>query len=319
MRSALEPAASPELGGIRLLRAIAAAGAILVMAILASSAYIRLTQAGLGCAPWPACYGTFSGGDDVDFARAVHRATASIAGILAIALAIAGWNVATDRKAMRRTALGLLALVAFLAVLGRSTTGSTLPAVTLGNVLGGMAMLALFARVSWIGASTYRVFGGPSQGAWTSLRLVAACAFVLVLLQIALGTLVSTRLAGAACGADPFCAGAVVFDAALLDPFRAVERLDPVAPSLAALQLLHRAFGIFTLASFIWAAWRCAPYRGAVRTAGFAMPVLGAVAIALAWFGSAHELPRILSLLHNALAAMLLALAANLNMAAWHR
>ena len=306
---------------MRLLKTIAAAGAALVLAILACSATIRLTHAGLGCTPWPACYGAqeaVAADAGLDLVRAIHRATASLAGMFALVLAVAGWNVETDRAAMRRTVMSLLLLVVFLALLGVYTTGATRPAVTLGNVLGGMAMFALFGRVLWLGAPPLQRPGSAPQPALLAMRRTAAIALGFVVVQIALGVLVTSRFAGAACG-DAIGCGLSLPGAAVLDPLLPTELGAFTPTALAGLQLLHRIGALATLACLLWLALRCAPYRGAVRWAGIAAIALATAEIGVGWFSATNGLPIGVAVTHNLLAAALLLVVSNLAVAAWRR
>ena len=73
---------------------------VLVLAITSVSAFIRLSQAGLGCEPWPRCFGSASraaldgvatpvaDSAAVQVARLVHRviATVALAGVATICL-----------------------------------------------------------------------------------------------------------------------------------------------------------------------------------------------------------------------------------------
>ena len=45
------------------LRRIALAALLLILAVTTLSAYMRLANAGLGCADWPACYGQLLAGE----------------------------------------------------------------------------------------------------------------------------------------------------------------------------------------------------------------------------------------------------------------
>ncbi len=111
---------------MRAARILAALALALVLAVLAASAYIRLSPA-----PGPA----------LDAARMIHRVSATLAGIFVLLLA----GVALARRSGVFAALGALALVAFLAVLGSAAGRSPPPAAALGNLLGGLALAALLA------------------------------------------------------------------------------------------------------------------------------------------------------------------------------
>ncbi len=103
--------------------------ALLVVVTLAS-AFLRLAEpAGVT-------------GLAIDIARGAHRVSASVALVLAIGVAIFGWERFRPAGASRGVAAALVALGIALSFLGRFTP-STHPFVALGNPLGGLAMVAL--------------------------------------------------------------------------------------------------------------------------------------------------------------------------------
>lgn len=164
------------------MRSLVNIGLALVLVITLSSAFIRLSQSGPSCPEWHACYSAQAGTpaalseeSPVFFARTVHRIAASAAGILFLVIAARGW-VHWRGDSRRIVALALVVLAGLLAWLGKYTS-SALPAVALGNLLGGMALLGLLA---WLRQSAA---GGKTPQArpriWVALALAA--------LQIVLG------------------------------------------------------------------------------------------------------------------------------------
>jgi hypothetical protein len=154
--------ASGATGGNRLRGAAGLTFALLVIVTLAS-AFLRLAEpAGIT-------------GLAVDIARGAHRVSATVALVLAIGIAIFGWERFRPLGASRAVAAGLVALGIALSFLGRFTP-STHPFVTLGNPLGGLAMLGL---AWWLylaaGPLEARGRGGPASG-WALVG--AACAAV---------------------------------------------------------------------------------------------------------------------------------------------
>jgi hypothetical protein len=121
--------ASGAAGGGRLRGAAWLTFALLVVVTLAS-AFLRLAEpAGIT-------------GLAIDVARGTHRVSASVALVLAIGVAIFGWERFRPLGASRGVAAALVALGIALSFLGRFTP-STHPFVALGNPLGGLAMVAL--------------------------------------------------------------------------------------------------------------------------------------------------------------------------------
>jgi hypothetical protein len=121
--------ASGAAGGNRLRGAAWLTFALLVVVTLAS-AFLRLAEPG-GVS-----------GLAIDVARGTHRVSASAALVLAIGVAIFGWERLRPLGASRGIAVALVALGVALSFLGRFTP-STHPFVALGNPLGGLAMVAL--------------------------------------------------------------------------------------------------------------------------------------------------------------------------------
>ena len=289
------------------LRTLAIACAVLVLAITTLSAFIRLSRAGLGCEPWPQCYGqqaraAAAGAQPpatgpVATARVAHRIVASVALLLIIGMVMATLAATPVRWREGRLVLALLALALFLAVLGRWTADSRLPAVVLGNLLAGFAMVAVSWRLlAAVAPARSRAAVAPN---W--VRLAAA----VVLAQIALGGLVSAGYAGLSC---PQLAGCDLASGAwqALDPWHepAVAATDPLNRAGALVHGLHRA-GALVVAAVVLplgvVAWRRGRRAGALLVALLA--VQGAAGAGLVLAG----LPLPLALTHNLVAALLFA------------
>jgi len=269
--------------------------AILVLVITTISAYLRLSQYGMGCADWPACYGINAVGElllsessPLFWARAIHRVTATVAGLLFVAIAVFWWN-GWRSNSDRMLSFAPLAIAAFLAWLGRYTP-SSLPAVTMGNLLGGMAALAV---LWWLRTATV---AHPARLA----PRAAAIGLGLMFVQLAIGGLTSARFAAAACPAFPECgAVAEAFDIAGLNPFADIAQEDIGEGTRQTLHMLHRIFGLAVAIYLVWLGAR-------LRKPG--LPLLCLVAlqviasVALVFF----KLPLMLAVAHNLIAALLI-------------
>ena len=130
---------------------------LLLLAVTCLSAYLRHHAAGLGCTPWPACFGqgervaagaVVLSGQALTLARAAHRVVATLALLLIVAMLVLSF--ARQPRLWREGALSawLLLLALLLALLGVVTPGSRLPIVALGNLLGGFVMFAIALR--WV-------------------------------------------------------------------------------------------------------------------------------------------------------------------------
>lgn len=290
-----------------MIRRLALLACIFTLCITAASSFIRNTQAGLGCSPWPQCLerqgearagggvlrmapaaGASGEVDAVFVARALHRISAVLVGLLALGIALFGWSRfgASDRAA---AALALVVTV-FLSWLGRYTPHD-LPLVTIGNVLGGFALAATFG---WIAAGGTRVrraassmrprpLGGAGPGATGGSGSVAGpgaravlawIALALAGLQSALGVTIGARDAVGAC-VRPLCLPQAAVDPAVFDP-RVAQAIASAADG-QALHLAHRLLAIAVAAFVLLLVLR--PASGDPGTAGgLRLPALGALA-----------------------------------------
>lgn len=325
--SPVEPAARAR----RLLEPLAWIAILLTLVVVVASAFIRHAQAGLDCADWPACYARVGAAADaqapstgVDVARFLHRFAASsvllvIFGVLLLAR-IAGRGSRDDPRhtgaalhagapdsRSRLLAVAALVLALGLAVLGVATRGATLPAVPLGNLVGGFALLAVLAALA--GCVTDAP-PGATPAAPSPVRWLAGALLVLALAQATLGGLIGTQFALRSCGALDLCADSIgdAFAAGgALDPFRhPVVAAGHVVPPAGAggLHAMHRAFGIVvTLAALLLAFALRSSQRGTatlLAALALAAPILGATALL--------RMPSLAAtVLHNAVAAMLVA------------
>jgi heme a synthase len=288
---------------MKLVRWLLTLSVALVLVITTASAILRLSQYGLGCADWPACYGVNPVGESIlqaasplYWVRALHRICATLAGLLFVAAALIGWNGWTCTRD-RVLSLAPLVLAAFLAWLGRYTP-SDLPAVTLGNLLGGMATLAV---LWWLRASLER-----EQGRGRVLSIAAAIGLGLLFVQMALGALTSARLAAVACTAFPHCGqGLETWVGAVYNPFVPFAS-DPLHESaLRGLHMIHRLAGM-TLAVFLaWLGWRAVRSGPDARAAGIGLIGLAAAQVGLGAAMVMARVPLALAVAHNVLAALL--------------
>lgn len=297
---------------LALLHRLALICAVLVLAVTSLSAFLRQTKAGLGCPTWPACYaqglrqsqqGIEAGADEQTAsaaARLAHRITASLALLLVSTMLMVCFG---SRPLLLREgllALGLLGLALFLAVLGFWSRAARLPAVAMGNLLGGFLMFALCVRLANARASALP----PWLRAWS----LAAAA--LLLLQVALGGLVSASYAGLSCSGWSGCDLAEALragDWGSLNPWRepVLHDTPPINPAGALPHSLHRQAGLL-LAALLLPLAVLALRRGRRRSgAVLALLLVGQATLGLAM--TALALPLGLALLHNVLAAALLA------------
>lgn len=293
-----------------LLRRMAWLCAALVIAITSLSAYIRLTKAGLGCADWPQCYGqslrepehavSAKVGESAATAaaRLAHRVVAMAALLLVILMAMTCLAARPVLRREARIALALLACVVFLAVLGLWTTGARVPAVAMGNLLGGFVMLALCGRMARSAGHASARRGALGAWAWVGVALLLA--------QIALGGLVSAGFAGLSCPDLTGCdASGVAWQT--LDPWRepVLDAARGTNPAGALASDLHRASAL--LVALVVVPLAIAVWRGGRRSVAALVLALLAAQAALGTMLVVWRLPLAVALAHNLVAALLLA------------
>ena len=300
---------------IVLLRRMAWLCAVLVLAITSLSAFLRLSKAGNGCEPWPQCYGQNfrATGQGLQAqaaeqmpaatvaARMAHRVIAMVTLLLVILMVMTALWSRPQLWREGRMAIALLALVVFLALLGRWTANARVPAVTLGNLLAGLGMFALSARLAQITGRTLTA-STPAQGriaAWATV-----CAGLLVA-QIALGGLISATYTGPSCPHLMSCElGSASWQT--FNPWHepVLDPAQPGNPAGALVNIAHRVLALVLAAAL--ALLSTAAWRGGLRRRGTVLALLLIVQLSLGVWLVLGALPLAIALAHNVVAALLL-------------
>lgn len=299
---------------------------VLVLIVVILSAWLRLSGSGLGCAEWPSCYALIkaevSGAESLaaahlvpPWATATHRLVASALGVLVLGITVTAWRRRKQPGQSFLIPLAVLGLTVFLSVLGYKTPSPLLPWVTLSNLLGGMAMLAM---LWWLGQRS--VSTGTEGAQSNELRPWALVGMFIVFFQIALGGWVSANFAALSCIDLPGCGGYPWSDG----PWRESFNLSRVLPATDAgavitgdagkiIHLAHRAGALCTLFYIGWLGWRAIVSGNRYRGTGITMLVFLALQVLLGLSAVAFSLPPALVTAHNAIAALLLLSVVNLN------
>lgn len=192
----------------------------LAFAVIVLGAWVRLSDAGLGCPDWPGCYGHLgvpTQADDIQFANAayperpvetdkawkemIHRYLAGALGLVVLALAVLAWRRRDQPDQPLVLPMLLAGLIVFQAMLGMWTVTLQLkPVVVMAHLLGGLSTIAL---LWWMLLGRWP----PPAARPSGLRLWALLAFAAVIMQIALGGWTSTNYAALACTDFPTCHG----------------------------------------------------------------------------------------------------------------
>jgi cytochrome c oxidase assembly protein subunit 15 len=290
---------------------LAVGATLLAFTVVVIGAYVRLSDAGLGCPDWPLCYGhpvPEAVSDSAAHAKAWkemgHRYLAGTLGVLIAGLAFASWR-------LRRSpglALLLLALVVFQATLGKWTVTMLLkPAIVSSHLLGGMAIFALLLLMT---LRQYEYAPAPEARA---VRFAALASLVVLVVQIGLGGWVSANYAALACPDLPGCRGHAVPAMDFGNAFHFVRELGRTSDgallsneALVAIHWTHRVFALAVLGVVGFTAWR-AHAVSALKMPALAAGLIVALQFLLGVLNVAFSLPLGLAAAHNAGAALLLA------------
>ena len=333
------PASVPPSGAVAL-RRLAFGSVLLCLTVIILGAWVRLTDAGLGCPDWPGCYGhvtpagaekndgkieSFSPGWDYDSGKAwremIHRYAATALGLLIVLITAIAIAYRREKPMSVVYAVVLLATVVFQGTLGAFTVWWLVkPLVVVLHLAGGLTTLSL---LFWLWLSMRRttrvvqpVPGATRIAALDRARTAAIVATVVVGLQTLLGGWTSTNYAAVACPDLPTCQGQWwpegmdYKDAFVLWRGLDINYTGGVLehPARVAIHFTHRLGAIIATLAVLFAAWlaiRRAPTT-LVRNAGYW--AVGALALQL-WIAFAMILkafPLWLATAHNAGAALLL-------------
>ncbi len=333
---------------IVVLRRLALAAMLLAFCVVVFGAYVRLSNAGLGCPDWPGCYGHFTAGaaaaanPDAHESKArlemIHRYGGSTIGLLS--LVIAGLALLWRRQPGMPLVLPLLLvpLVIFQGLLGMWTVLHLVNPLTVTlHLLFGLTTLSLLwwlwltlrRRSSNPWSGTRSAIGGGTTAALVRpapllLRRLALVALIALALQILLGGWTSTNYAATACPDFPKCQAAWWPEADFRDAFVPWRGLGVNyeggvlrADARVAIHFTHRLGAVAATLLLLFVALRTLWQRPSGNSRYAAAGVLAALALQLVIGISMVErgFPLWLATAHNAGAALLLLAALALNRA----
>lgn len=242
----------------RLVRNLALTGAALTLCVLVLAAAMRFQAAGVGCEPWPECYGS-EGARAIKtpaWARLAHRVSAMLVSLCALTIAMVCFRTRAEPRLPKARAAFVLVGVAMLAGLGRFSGPDATASVALANLLLGLGLATMFASLAV-----------PSRARDTPTPAVDWVTAIVLAITTVLGGIASTHRLSGNCADLPGCSA-----------------LADAGPAALWIVSGHRALGVLAV---LWAcAWALWSYRAGARGA-WALLLVGA-SLALLAFGAAQ-------------------------------
>ena len=322
---------------------------LLALCVVVFGAYVRLSDAGLGCPDWPGCYGYFGPPTSVNelsdvskmfpdqpvdakkaWTEMVHRYLATALGFLIFILFCLSIRnklsqqptPTADNKTKLATVLFLL--VVFQGLLGMWTvTLKVHPMIVLAHLAGGMSTLALlFYFYKKLTPSSFPVVKTKK------ISVPVLLGFFLLIIQIMLGGWTSSNYAALGCPDLPFCYGqlwpdnmdfsmafwnwqsfGINYEGGLLSP-----------PAKTAIHFTHRIGAVITLLVLSALGAQCLRNSSRnIRAAAWyflvALITQFVLGIIMVW----SSINIVLATMHNGFAALLLLSFVNLLYALKHR
>lgn len=307
---------------------LAVIAAIVALCVIVLGAFVRLSDAGLGCPDWPGCYGHLSwpvAAHEVEDANRafperpvetdkawkemVHRYLAGALVVLVLALNFLAWKSDKRRAGFRLASGILLVLILFQAALGMWTVTLKLwPIVVMSHLMGG---LATFSMLLWLAYRSGSVV--PGKAIMRLRPLIFTGLFALVI-QLALGGWTSANYSALACPDFPTCQGAMWPDSNFREGFILWREIGVDyeggvldLPSRVAIHIAHRTGALVVFIILGWLALRLLR-NTRTRPGGYLLGTLLVAQVTLGILNILLYLPLPIAVAHNGVGALLLAM-----------
>ncbi len=313
----------------------------LALVVVVLGAFVRLSDAGLGCPDWPGCYGYIDVPETLEevqqanaaypdrpveadkaWKEMIHRYFAGILGLLVFIMAVLAIRNRRNANQQLFVPVFLVGLIIFQALLGMWTVTVKLnPTIVMSHLMGGLATLSL---LWWVCLRQGGFFSKkiPGTNDYSRLRSVALIGLFVVILQIMLGGWTSANYAALHCPDFPTCQGqwlpSLDFNEAFTLWHGTEQNFEGGIMDNDARVTIHFIHRVMALVTFIYIGALALSllvnqqYRH-LRTFGM---VLLAVLIAQVLLGISNvlfSLPLLVAVGHNAGAALLLLTMVTLN------
>lgn len=323
---------------------IALVATVLALCVVVLGAYVRLSDAGLGCPDWPGCYGKITVPEEelhieaanqaypdrpVEAHKAwkemIHRYFAGVLGLLVLSLAVIAFRNRKQANQQVFLPLALLGIILFQALLGMWTVTLLLkPLVVMAHLLGGLTTLSLLwwltlkeNQLRQTTAYHHTNVTDPALQKWAVIGLVV------LVLQIALGGWTSSNYAALICTDFPACRAGQWWpemdfkDAFILWRGLGVNYEFGVLdhPARTAIHMSHRFGALITFLLLLWVGIRTmvATAHSRLRWIAWILLAVLFIQVLLGILNVLLSLPLFIAVAHNGVAALLLLVLVTLN------
>jgi len=320
---------------------IALLASALALVVVILGAFVRLSDAGLGCPDWPGCYGhldvpktqqevqlanTAYPDRPVEAAKAwkemIHRYFAGTLGLLVFIMAILAVRNRGAENQQVYIPVFLVGLIIFQALLGMWTVTIKLnPTIVMSHLMGGLATLSLLWWVSLRQGGLF-VQRLPDTDHYSRLRRMALIGLLIVILQIMVGGWTSANYAALHCPDFPTCQGQWIpsldFNEAFTLWHGTDQNFEGGIMDNDARVTIHFVHRVMALVTFVYLGALALSllfnqrYRP-LRKFGVALSVVLLAQVALGISNVLLALPLLVAVGHNAGAALLLLTMVTLN------
>ena len=322
-------------------RKIALIATTLALFVVVLGAYVRLSDAGLGCPDWPGCYGHLTvpeASHHVDKANAayperpveaakawkemVHRYFASTLGLLIVILAVLAWRSKRISNQQIKLPIFLVALVIFQGLLGMWTVTIKLnPTIVMMHLIGGMTTLSL---LWWMSLRQSKMFL-PHSSYPTQLKPftgLAILGLIIVAFQIMLGGWTSSNYAALVCADFPTCQGSLIPPTDFKEAFnlwRGTEiNFEGGVLNDTARTTIHFVHRVGALITFLFIGWLSLKLIfgtevSKLQSIGRLLLFVLLAQVSLGIINVVYSLPLLIAVAHNGVGALLLLTMVTLN------